>query len=203
MPDHVVDRILSPELLDAQNGPLLRQRFRELFLSVSHLPPLQQIQAVDLETYLAGDILVKVDRATMAYSLEARAPMLDHRLAELAGRLPSNFKLRGRNGKYIFKKAVAPYLPDAVINRPKAGFSVPLASWFRTALRPIFENTVLQPEMHEFVCEAEVRRMWTAHLSGFRDHSRALWSLLMLALWNSHHRTTGHLHLESVLSDRN
>jgi asparagine synthase (glutamine-hydrolysing) len=203
MPDHVVDRMLCPEMLGAQNGASLRQRFRELFLAVSHLPPLQQIQAVDLETYLPGDILVKVDRATMAYSLEARAPMLDHRLAELAGRLPSNFKLKGRNGKYILKKAVAPYLPEAVISRPKAGFSVPLASWFRTALRPVFENTVLQPDMQEFVCEDEVRRMWTAHLSGFRDHSRALWSLLMLALWNSCHRTTGRLDLESSLSDRN
>ena len=202
MPDRAVDRILSPELLDAQSGYSLRQRFRELFASVSHLPPLQQIQAVDLETYLAGDILVKVDRATMAYSLEARAPMLDHRLAELAGRLPSNFKLRGRNGKYILKKAVSPYVPDAVISRPKSGFSVPLASWFRTVLRPTFENTVLQPEMQEFVCEEEVRRMWAAHLSGFRDYSRALWSLLMLALWNSRHRAKGQGQLESVLSGR-
>ena len=202
MPDQQVDRLLTPELASLQTGLSLRERFRELFLSVSHLPPLQQIQAVDLETYLPGDILVKVDRATMAYSLEARAPMLDHRLADLAGRLPAHYKLKGKDGKHVLKKAVAPYVPSAIIHRRKAGFAVPLASWFRTALRPVFENSVLQPQMQEFVRLDEVRRLWSAHLSRVRDHSRILWSLLMLALWNSHHRVRNEQRFEAVGSGR-
>jgi asparagine synthase (glutamine-hydrolysing) len=184
----LVDKILAPDLQCALNGYSLQSRFRELFQSVSHLPPLQQVQAVDLETYLPGDILVKMDRATMAYSLEARAPMLDHRLAELACRLPEQFKLHGRNGKHILKQAVAPYVPASVIRRPKAGFAVPLASWFRTALKPVFENTVLQPDMREFIRLEDTRRIWNEHQSGFHNHDRKLWTLLMLGLWNARHR---------------
>lgn len=199
MSGELVNRILAPDMHRALNGYSLQARFRELFESVSHLPALQQIQAVDLETYLPGDILVKMDRATMAYSLEARAPMLDHRLAQLACNLPADFKLRGKNGKYILKQAVAPYVPASVISRRKAGFSVPLASWFRTALKPVFENAVLHGDMEEFVRLEEVRRLWSEHQSGFHNHDRKLWTLLMLALWNTCHRVQAEAS-ETVLS---
>jgi asparagine synthase (glutamine-hydrolysing) len=165
-----------------------RERFRERFRKYSHLPALRQIQAVDLETYLPGDILVKVDRATMAYSLESRAPWLDHRIVELAFGLPVHFNLNGRSGKYILKKAVEPYLPRDITTRSKMGFSVPLKLWFRTSLKPIFESLVLSPRMEEYVRLAEVRRVWEEHQSGMWDHTPKLWDLLMLAGWDAHHR---------------
>jgi asparagine synthase (glutamine-hydrolysing) len=183
--DEQLDAVLSPELRTHRDA--VRDRFRNAFDAVHHLPPLQQMQAVDLETYLPGDILVKMDRATMAHSLEARAPMLDHRLAELAASLPARFKLQGNNGKHILKKAVEPYLPAAVITRRKAGFSVPLAQWFRTSLKPVFESSVTNRDMEEFVNLVEVRRLWKEHQSGLHNHDRKLWHLLMLAQWREHH----------------
>src|SRR5439155_14097482 len=162
-----------------------RASFRERFERVRHLQPLQQMQAVDFETYLPGDILVKADRATMAYSLEARAPWLDHRLAELAGRLPGAWKLHGRTGKYIFKQSVAPFVPDAIIARRKMGFSVPLAEWFRTSLKPTFLSMVLRREMEPYLSLITVRQIWDEHQSGLHDHSRKLWNLLMLACWDN------------------
>jgi asparagine synthase (glutamine-hydrolysing) len=176
--------VLAPDLrrMAAEDSP--RDQFRRRFERVRHLGPLAQMQAVDFETYLAGDILVKADRATMAYSLEARSPWLDRRLAEAACRLPADFKLRGRRGKHVFKEAMAGYLPPGILNRPKMGFSVPLAEWFRGQLRPLFDQHVCRPEMAELICPAEVRRLWTQHQSGLHDHSRKLWNLLMLARWN-------------------
>ncbi len=187
LPEHLTIGILSHEVQHGLNGYSVRERFRCLFDGVRDLPALQQIQAVDFETYLPGDILVKMDRATMAYSLEARAPMLDHRLAELAGTLPAGFKLHGGVGKHILKQAVAPYVPAAILHRAKAGFSVPLAQWFRTSLKKPFESSVLRKEMEEYVQLSGVRRLWKEHQSGLSDHSRKLWNLLMLAQWDTRH----------------
>ncbi|MDP1897057.1 MAG: asparagine synthase-related protein, partial [Sulfurimicrobium sp.] len=97
--------------------------------------PLSRVQYLDIKTYLAGDILTKVDRASMAHALEVRVPILDHKLVEWMSGVPSSYKLHGQEGKYIFKKALEPYLPDDILYRPKMGFSVPLASWFRGPLR--------------------------------------------------------------------
>jgi asparagine synthase (glutamine-hydrolysing) len=152
------------------------------------------MQAVDFQTYLPGDILVKADRATMAYSLESRSPWLDYRLGELACRLPVAFKLRGRIGKYVFKRALAPYVPEQVIVRRKMGFAVPLAEWFRTTLKPVFLQRVLCDAMEPYVHLPEARRLWTEHQSGLHDHSRKLWNLLMLACWDARHARHEHLH---------
>jgi asparagine synthase (glutamine-hydrolysing) len=184
----LLNAILSQQVQRELGGYSLPDRFRALFHNVRHLPALQQLQAVDFETYLPGDILVKMDRASMAYSLEARAPMLDHRLAELAGTLPAGFKLHRGIGKYIFKQAVAPYVPAPVITRRKAGFVVPLAQWFRTSLKTPFESSVLHKDMEEYVQLDGVRRLWSEHQSGLCDHSRKLWDLLMLAQWDARHR---------------
>ena len=177
------DRVLSPEFRKDLNGYSPRHRFVERFRKYSHLPPLQQLEAVDLETYLPGDILVKVDRASMAYSLEVRCPWLDYRLGELACRMPTEFKLRGSTGKYIFKDMMKPYIPDAILTRPKMGFGVPLQHWFQTSLKPVFESVVMRPEVEAYVALPEVRRIWEAHQSGVRNFGRELWSLLMLMCW--------------------
>ncbi|MBV8841173.1 MAG: hypothetical protein JO307_00040, partial [Bryobacterales bacterium] len=121
--------------------------------------------------------------------LESRSPWLDYRMAELAFGLPSDFKLHGRTGKYIFKRAVAPYVPKAVIDRKKMGFSVPLAEWFRSALKPIFRALVFKPEMEEFVASREVESIWEGHQSRLHNYDRKLWSLLMLAAWSQRHRS--------------
>jgi asparagine synthase (glutamine-hydrolysing) len=186
--DDGLTRILSPSLRNELACYSPREEYRRRFKEVSHLPPLQQMQAVDFETYLPGDILVKADRATMAYSLESRSPWLDYRLAELAGRLPSEYKLHGRIGKHVFKQAVAPHVPQTAITRPKMGFAVPLAEWFRSSLKDVFRSEVTTAGMGDYVSTAEARRLLTEHVVGVSDHSRKLWNLLMLSRWISNHQ---------------
>ena len=182
--DERLNAILSAEMKRELNGYSPREKFRNRFERHAHLPPLHQMQAVDLETYLPGDILVKVDRATMAHSLESRAPWLDHRLAELGARMPQDFMVRDGVGKFVFKEAAAPYIPSDIIKRPKMGFSVPLSRWFKTSLRSRFERDVLHADMAGLINLQEARRLWQEHLSGSRDWSKELWNLLMLALWS-------------------
>ena len=186
--DASLSAVLGPDVRGSLGAYTPRQQFCEHFAAVRELPPLEQMQAVDMKTYLPGDILVKVDRATMAYSLEARAPWLDYRLAELAGRLPASFKQHGRIGKYIFKKAADPYVPSDVITRRKMGFSVPIGEWFRTSLKATFQSAVLDDaHLPSLLNVREVRRIWEEHQSGYYNHDRKLWNVLMLASWYSRH----------------
>ncbi len=181
--DESLRDILAPELVEALGGYDPREVYRDRFRRVAHLPALQQMQAVDVETYLPGDILVKADRATMAYSLEGRSPWLDYRIAERAARLPASWKIKGLQGKYIFKKLLEPLVPHDILYRPKMGFSVPLAHWFRTSLVPVYRQTVLSGEADALVARTEANRLLEQHLSGLHDHSRKLWNVLILACW--------------------
>jgi asparagine synthase (glutamine-hydrolysing) len=187
--DAGLSEVLSTDMRTALSGYDPREKFRGLFQQVRHGSPLEQMQWVDLQTYLPGDILVKADRATMAYSLEARSPWLDYRLAELSFRVPSSLKIHGGAGKYIFKQAMAPYVSQPVIERKKMGFSVPLAEWFRSSLKPWFQTLVCSDAMQEFVSPSVVKRLWNQHQAGTYNHDRKLWNLLMLAAWNARHRT--------------
>ncbi len=143
--------------------------------------PLALVQYLDLKTYLVGDINTKVDRASMAHSLEVREPLMDHPLVEWLATLPSNLKLRGGEGKFLFKKAMEPYLPHDVLYRPKMGFAVPLASWFRGPLRERVGAAVTGDRLAAtgYFDPAYLRLLVEQHQSGARDHSPALWSLLM------------------------
>ena len=143
--------------------------------------PLSRVQYLDIKTYLAGDILTKVDRASMAHSLEVRVPILDHKLVEWMATLPPEMKLSGREGKHIFKKAMTPYLPHEVLYRPKMGFAVPLASWFRGPLRQRVRDAVLGPTLAQtgYFNHGFLKQLVEHHQSGRRDNSAALWSLLM------------------------
>jgi len=143
--------------------------------------PLALIQYLDLKTYLVGDINTKVDRASMAHALEVREPLMDHRLVEWLATLPSSLKIRGGAQKYFFKRALEPRLPDAILQRPKMGFAVPLASWFRGPLRERLRTAVLRSALAEtgFFNAAYLERLVAEHQSGRRDHSGPLWSLLM------------------------
>jgi asparagine synthase (glutamine-hydrolysing) len=142
---------------------------------------LSLVQYLDYKTYLPGDILTKVDRASMAHSLEVRTPFLDYEFVEWAARLPASVKLRGGEGKYVLKQALRPLLPDSVLFRRKMGFGVPIVLWFRGALRDQLESVVCGPRMVEsgLFNAVQLRKLVTEHQSGRRDHSAALWALLM------------------------
>ena len=139
------------------------------------------IQYIDTHTYLVGDINTKVDRASMAHSLEVREPLMDHPLVEWVATLPSSFKMKGSNGKAFFKKALEPSLPHDVLYRPKMGFSVPLARWFRGPLRQRVRSALLQGPMLDsgWFDPNSMRRLVDEHESGRHDHSTPLWSMLM------------------------
>ena len=143
--------------------------------------PLSLIQYLDLKTYLVGDINTKVDRASMAHSLEVREPLMDHSLVEWLATLPPSFKLRGGEGKWLFKKAMEAHLPSEVLYRPKMGFAVPLESWFRGPLKERVRRAVLGDSLAEtgLFDPACLRQLFEQHQSGSRDHSAPLWSLLM------------------------
>ncbi len=143
--------------------------------------PLSRVQYLDIKTYLAGDILTKVDRASMAHALEVRVPILDHKLVEWMSGVPSSYKLHGQEGKYIFKKALESYLPDDILYRPKMGFSVPLASWFRGPLRQRVRDAILGETLAStgIFDMAFLREMVDQHQSGLRDYSASLWTILM------------------------
>ena len=143
--------------------------------------PLSLIQYLDMKTYLVGDILTKVDRASMAHSLEVRVPLLDHPLAEWASGLAREQKQRGQEGKYVLKKAFEPFLPHDVLYRPKMGFGVPLANWFRGPLKNRLRQDLLEGGLAEtgLFNQHYLERLVNEHQSGLRDHSAPLWSLLM------------------------
>ena len=143
--------------------------------------PLALIQYLDLKTYLVGDINTKVDRASMAHSLEVREPLMDHELVEWLATLPSSQKIKGQEGKYIFKKSMEPYLPQDVLYRPKMGFAVPLARWFRGPLKQRVRDAVLGDRLLAtgWFNPVYLQHLVQAHQSGARDYSAPLWTLLM------------------------
>jgi len=144
--------------------------------------PLSRIQYVDIKTYLVDDILVKVDRASMAHSLEVRCPLLDHKLMELIAQIPSTLKLNGGQGKYIFKKALEAVLPQDVLRRRKQGFAVPVAEWFRGELKS-FAHEALFERQDALLNYGFVRKCWNQHQRGQRDWSALLWCVLMFKTW--------------------
>ena len=155
---------------------------------------LSLIQYLDLKTYLPGDILTKVDRASMAHGLEVRVPLLDHQLVEWLASLPQHLKLHGGHGKYIFKRALEPHLPSQILYRRKMGFSVPLASWLRGPLRQSLQGLLIDSALAScgMFDTAAIRSLIEQHTSGRRDHSAPLWSLLMFNafLRNTHAHPT-------------
>ncbi len=143
--------------------------------------PLSLAQYLDLKTYLPGDILTKVDRASMAHSIEVRVPLLDHPLVEWMSSLPNDLKLRHGEGKYLLKKAMEPWLPHDILYRPKQGFAVPLAAWFRGPLRERLRKALASEVLHSAAVfdPRRLERLFAQHDRGQRDWSTPLWSVLM------------------------
>jgi asparagine synthase (glutamine-hydrolysing) len=163
-------------------GALLMDEFRQ----TDAKDLLDATLSVDVNRYLPDALLVKVDVATMANSLEGRSPLLDHEFMEFAARLPVAMKRRGPVGKYIFKKAVRPLLPVEIVDRPKKGFSVPLEQWFRTDLKDMVRDTLLDRRATDrgYFNPSVVRRLIDEHQAGVRRWDVQLWNLLMLELWH-------------------
>jgi asparagine synthase (glutamine-hydrolysing) len=144
----------------------------------------------DAVSYLPGDILCKVDRAAMAVSLETRVPFLDHRVAELAARIPLSMKIEGGTGKAILRKLLFKHVPRHHFDRPKAGFAVPVGEWIKGPLRPWAEELLSTSRLAaDGYFDAElVRRRWESHLGGQKDSAQALWTVLMFQAWLAENR---------------
>jgi asparagine synthase (glutamine-hydrolysing) len=186
--------VFSPEEARALYAPDMRRRTERVDAYAPLLAAFDGSDAPDLlgrtlhadtMTYLPGDLLAKVDIATMAHGLEARSPLLDHPLVEFAARLPSRYKL-GRTGKVVLRRAVQDLLPEAILRRPKKGFGVPLGRWFRGELRGYLEETLLssRAQARPYFDPRAVAALVRAHGAHGRDHSAQLWALLVLELWS-------------------
>ena len=180
--------VYTPDLkqqLYSNGMPRDADRLGPIFAELDRLDAVDAMLAADVAWYLPTDLLVKMDIATMAHSLESRSPFLDWQLTEFVATLPSDFKLRGRTSKYLLKLAVADIVPDVNMHRPKQGFAVPIASWFRGELKEFLADHVLSDRFHArgLFHAAEVRRIFDDHQLGKHDYAHHLWVLLMLELW--------------------
>ena len=152
--------------------------------------PAVRMRYCDAVSYLPGDILCKVDRAAMAVSLETRVPFLDHRVAELAARIPIELKIRGIHGKHILRELLYREVPQELFERPKAGFAIPVGEWIKGELRDWAEDLLNPARMTDegWLDPAIVQRRWQDHLAGRSDSTAALWAILMFQAW---HREQG------------
>lgn len=181
--EHEKGELLDPDFVDQSSDYRPSQVFEEYFRQVDGADPVAQAQYVDVKTWLADNILVKVDRASMFHGVETRVPLLDHEIVEFGLSLPSHLKLRGWQKKYLFKETVAPLLPKRIVHRKKSGFNSPVGPWLGGPLKTLYENI--------FACQNEliplnrskIQSLLGEHLEGRRDHGYRLWAVLMLQLW--------------------
>ena len=184
------EKVLSPEIHAQFNRDRLVEEISLYEKEYPYDDRITKLQYVDLRLYLQEAILVKVDRASMACSLEVRAPLLDYELVEFVMGLPSNLKLKGFTSKYILKKAMKNWLPDEVINRPKKGFGVPIAKWVKGPLKELFEDLLSSDRIKRegFLNPEYVTTLLQDHLVNKKDNRKQLWTLLVWELWvNRYH----------------
>jgi asparagine synthase (glutamine-hydrolysing) len=183
-PQYLLRRLLEPEWLPPADAAYVRRMLPGCLLE-DDADLLSQALYFEMAANLTGDMLVKVDRMSMANSLEVRCPLLDHRLAELAATIPPAWNMQNGRGKQIFLRAVGDRLPPELLRLPKKGFAVPLASWFRHSLRELLTDCLTSQRARNrgIVSPEFVRFLLEEHQRGQRDNSVWLWRLLMLELW--------------------
>ncbi len=179
-----LQHILSDKLLRLSGSYNASKHITRYYEQANGPDHLARILYTDLKMYLPGDILVKVDRMSMANSLEVRSPLLDHKLIEFAARIPSNLKMRNGEKKYILKKAFGRILPREILERRKHGFVVPLAHWFRYELRDMAEKSIFGNDlMPDYFNIEGIRTIWAEHQQGRVDHGTLLWTIFIFSLW--------------------
>jgi asparagine synthase (glutamine-hydrolysing) len=179
--------LYAPDFVSCLNGFTPMETVAPLYMKSDAPDALGRSQFTDVSFYMTDDVLVKVDRMSMAHSLEVRSPLLDHRLLEFAARLPASLKIRARQGKLLLRELARRRLPAELQNLPKRGFSIPAASWLRGELRPLAEGLIFDTRRSyaPLLEQRKIRQLWTEHLAGARDHSVFIWALMMLGLWDT------------------
>jgi asparagine synthase (glutamine-hydrolysing) len=177
--------LYKPGLLNTLDGKTVDRVLQGYFQRMKQANALTQQQYVDVKTYLVDDILTKVDRMSMAVSLEARVPLLDYRIAEFAVNLPAHLKLHRGKTKWILRQAVANRLPDVILKKPKEGFSIPIKHWLRGPLKPLMMDLLSDESIrNRGYFEPRCAQTWISeHLEGAANHSHRLWALMVFELW--------------------
>ncbi len=186
--------LYSREFLNSLYGFTPFETVKPFYSTCDAPDALGRSQFTDINFYMTEDVLVKVDRMSMAHSLEVRAPLLDHRILEFAARLPAALKLNNKQGKLLLRKVARRRLPPEIVNGPKRGFSIPAARWIRDELREMAYESIFQGSSlaREVLESNNLHRLWDDHLAGRRDHSVFLWGLMMLGLWEKQHSPQRH-----------
>jgi asparagine synthase (glutamine-hydrolysing) len=178
------EQLFSNELKEVLKNYNSENIFRNHYDHCHSKDPLARIQYIDYKTYLPDDILTKVDRASMACSLEVRVPILDHKFVEFAATIPSNMKLRNKNSKFIFKQAAKKILPGHIISRKKMGFSIPVGEWMKKELKPLVQDLIVNDsDQNNFFNKQYIHQLWNDHFKGISDNTQPLWTLLSFKLW--------------------
>jgi asparagine synthase (glutamine-hydrolysing) len=179
------DALYSPDFIAELKGFTPMEAVQPYYSCSDAKDALGRSQYADIHFYMTDDVLVKVDRMSMAHSLEVRSPLLDHRIIEFAAKLPTELKIDTRRGKLLLRASAARRLPPETLDQPKRGFSIPAARWLRNELRPLAESVILDRNrfFSSVLDERKITQMWREHLSEARDHSVFFWGLMMLGLW--------------------
>ncbi len=178
-------KFYSERVRSALNGVDSYRHVRGYFDRAGTSDELNRQLYVDIKSYMVDDILVKVDRMSMAASLEARVPFLDHRFVEFSATIPSNLKLKGKTTKYLLKKAMADLLPPEILGRGKEGFSIPIKNWLKTDLKPLMMDVLSQEKISNegFFNPVHVEKLKNEHLQNKENHSHRLWAMMVFGIW--------------------
>jgi asparagine synthase (glutamine-hydrolysing) len=187
--DPLLQRLLNPDVWKELSGYSPYTVFKDHFDRAGSVDPLSRIQYVDMKMFLAEGVLVKVDRASMAASLEVRAPLLDHEFMGQVAHMRPSLKLRGTTGKYALRRVAARFVPQTILQRKKMGFCIPVDEWFRRDLKKQVEEEILAPQSacSRLLNMVTVRDMCQQHSAGLRNYGHQLWSILMLEKWARNH----------------
>src|SRR6185436_8943746 len=178
--------LYSADLLQTLGGSRAEDLLAQHLARFATLPPQSRMMRFDFETYLPEDVLTKVDRMSMAHSIESRVPLLDNHVIDFAATLPAHFKIANGLRKHVLKETLRPLLPAWILDRKKQGFGIPLGNWFRGGLTGLFSDVLEAPRARQrgYFEPAFVSRLLKEHRAGERDHTLRLWQLLVFELWH-------------------